>query len=88
MTLAPALKRNVNDDWLMEVMEKEERLARMETRRRVLEAEYICKEVLEGIMEAVSRSGNEKKVRNILGMVVDTAVQESRITAILVDIKE
>jgi hypothetical protein len=39
-------------------------------------------------MEAVSKSGNEKKVQNILDMVMDTAIQESRIKAILADIKE
>ena len=87
-----AAKKEIEDDgqdaWLMEYMEKEERLARMETRRKAWEAEYICKEVLEDIMVAVSRSGNEQKVRNILDMVMDTAIQESRIKAILADIKE
>ena len=72
----------------MEVMEKVERLARMETRRKAWEAEYICKEVFEGIMIAVSKSGNEKMVRSILEMVVDTAIQESRVRDILTDIKE
>ena len=76
------------DTWLREVMEKEERLVRMESRKKAWEAEYICKDVLEGIMIAVSRSGNERKVRNILEMVVDTAIQESRVRDILTDIKE
>ena len=66
------------DAWLMEYMEQEERLAR-EVRRKAWEAEYICKEVLENIMVAVSRTGNEQKVRKILDIVVDTAIHESRL---------
>ena len=73
---------------MMEFMEKEERPARMETRRKAWEAEYICMEVLEDIMVAVSRSGNVQKVRNILEMVMDTAIEKSRIKAIQADIKE
>jgi hypothetical protein len=76
------------DTWLMEVLEKEERLARMESRKKAWKAEYISKDVLDGIMIAVSKFGNEKMVRSILEMMVDMAIQESRVRDILTDIKE
>ena len=44
MVAEKELEDDGQDDWLIEIMKKEERLARMETRRKEWEAGYICKE--------------------------------------------
>ena len=43
MVAEKELEDDGQDDWLIEIMKKEERLARMETRRKEWEAGYICK---------------------------------------------
>ena len=43
---------------------------------------------MKDIMESVSKSEGDKMIRSILYIVVDTAVQESKVKAILADIKE
>ena len=88
MVAEKELEDDGQDDWLIEIMKKEERLARMETRRKEWEAGYICKEIMRDIMESVSKSEGEKRIQNLLDMVVDTAVHESKVKAILADIKE
>ena len=39
---------------------------------------------MKDILESVSKSEGEKMIRNLLDMVVDTVVQESKVKAILV----
>ena len=65
------------DEWMDELMRKEERLARMEVRRKESEKGYICKDVVEDILEKMARSETEKK-----------ELQEKRIKSIMVEIKE
>ena len=48
------LEDDGQEGWMLEITKKEERLARMETRRREWEAGYICKRIMNDIMESVA----------------------------------
>ena len=65
------------DEWMDEVMRKEERLARMEVRRKEWETGYICKGIVEDILVMMARSETDKQ-----------ELQEKRIGSIMVEIKE
>ena len=59
---------------IMEVMRKEERLTRMETRRKTWETKYICREILEDIIRSV-RSELEDIVRIVLDEMMNSVLQ-------------
>ena len=82
------LEDDGQEGWMLEIRKKEERLARMETRRREWEAGYICKRIMNDIMEAVARSDSENMIESVLDGVVDTAVQDNGVKAIMAEIKE
>ena len=48
------------DDWMKEEMMKEDRLARMEMRRKEWEKDFICKGNLEDILEMMTKSETDK----------------------------
>ena len=88
VTMELELEDDGQEGWMLEVMRKKERLARMEKRRNEWEAGYICKGIVKDIMESVARSESENMIKNELDGVMDTALQKSRVEAIMVDIKE
>ena len=49
------------EDWMKEEMMKEERLARMEIRRKEWERDYICKGIIDDILERLARSDTDKQ---------------------------
>ena len=54
MAVELELEDDGQEGWMLEVMRKEEILARRKTRRMEWEAGYICKGIMKDIMESVS----------------------------------
>ena len=82
------LEDDCNDDWMEEVMRKEERLSRMAERRKQWEAGFVCKGVLEEVMEKVARCEIEKDMEKVVEEVVDSVLKESRIRKLMSVIEE
>ena len=65
------------EDWMREEMMNEERLARLEMRRKEWERDYICKGIMDDILEMMAKSDTDKQ-----------ELQERTIGSIMAEIKE
>jgi hypothetical protein len=58
---------------LIEELEREERLSRMEERKRVWKTEFLCKGIVMEMMEEAEKMATKRMVQKLVLMVVDNA---------------
>ena len=63
-----AMDEEDQDDWMREEMEKEERLSRMEIKRKEWETGYICKDIVEDILKVITEHGMEDTIEIMDGI--------------------
>ena len=75
--LTQRLEDDGHDEWLTKVMEKEERLTRMERRKQEWEAKMICRSLMEDILSTVSQTETARMSRHLVLEVIDSARRDS-----------